>query len=356
MSDKPYTFDRVVRGILNLVYIAAFIWIMRELSGVLLPFAIAMILAFITDPIVVFFQRFLKKRSLSIAVTLILFLVLMIGFWMVMIPTISHEVNRAGKLVVNYASSVEKPDWMPENINASIKELTQSEEFQSLLTPTGIKKAAEKVLPQVWSSLSIVSGLLFSLIGLFIILLYYIFLLSDFPSISASWKSYIPEKFREQVSMMVNDLNEGMTSYFKYQTVIALIESAMFAIGFWIIGIPMAIVLGIFVGLLYFIPYMQNLGFVPAAFLGLILSLETGQNFGFIIIELLILFAIVAVVQETFLIPRIMGNLTGLNPAIILLSITVWGSLMGVFGMIIAVPITTIIISYYKRFVLKMDE
>ncbi|MBR5172756.1 MAG: AI-2E family transporter, partial [Phascolarctobacterium sp.] len=58
-------------------------------------------------------------------------------------------------------------------------------------------------------------------------------------------------------------------------------------------------------------------------------------------------------IQDLFLVPKIMGDVTGMNPAIILLSLSIWGALLGVTGMIIALPMTTLCISYYKRFVLK---
>jgi len=74
-----------------------------------------------------------------------------------------------------------------------------------------------------------------------------------------------------------------------------------------------------------------------------------------LLLALLIVIVIVQIVQDLFLTPKIMGKMTGLNPALILLSLSVWGSLLGIVGMIIALPMTTLILSYYKRFVLNDD-
>jgi len=129
----------------------------------------------------------------------------------------------------------------------------------------------------------------------------------------------------------------------------------LFSIGFVIIGLPMAILFGLFVGLLNLVPYLQTVAFVPGIFLVLMKSIESGSSFGTELIWMLVVFAVVQTIQDMFLVPKIMGKVTGLKPAVILLSLSVWGSLMGMVGLIIALPLTTLIISYYKRFVLNEE-
>jgi predicted PurR-regulated permease PerM len=86
--------------------------------------------------------------------------------------------------------------------------------------------------------------------------------------------------------------------------------------------------------------------------MGLLQSVETGQNYGSVLLGIAVVFTLIQVLEDMVLTPRIMGRVTGLNPAVILLSLSIWGSLMGMVGMIIALPMTTLMISYYKRFVL----
>jgi len=90
--------------------------------------------------------------------------------------------------------------------------------------------------------------------------------------------------------------------------------------------------------------------------MGLLRSVETGQTYGSVLLGIAIVFISIQVVEDLILTPKIMGKVTGLNPAIILLSLSVWGSLLGIVGMIIALPLTTLIMSYYKRFVLEADQ
>jgi predicted PurR-regulated permease PerM len=144
-----------------------------------------------------------------------------------------------------------------------------------------------------------------------------------------------------------------MKVYFRAQTTIAMIVGVLMAIGFSIINLPMAITLGLFIGVLNIVPYLQVVGFIPAVFLSLLKAIENGQDFFQVFLGVFIVIAIVQVIQETILIPRIMGKAYNMNPAIILLSLSIWGSIMGLLGMLLALPFTTLIISYYKQLVLR---
>ena len=119
---------------------------------------------------------------------------------------------------------------------------------------------------------------------------------------------------------------------------------------------PMAIGLGLFIGLLNMVPYLQLVGFIPTIILAIVKAADTGQNFWFIMLMALIVFAVVQIIQDTILTPKIMGHVTGLNSAIILLSLSIWGSLLGILGMIIALPMTTLLINYYQKYVIKSEK
>jgi predicted PurR-regulated permease PerM len=83
---------------------------------------------------------------------------------------------------------------------------------------------------------------------------------------------------------------------------------------------------------------------------------DTGQSFWMIMLGALIVFAVVQIIQDTILTPKIMGHVTGLNPAIILLSLSIWGSLLGILGMVIALPMTSLLITYYQKYVIKNKQ
>ena len=158
------------------------------------------------------------------------------------------------------------------------------------------------------------------------------------------------------MSGIFKDVESGMAGYFRGQSLGALCVGILFAIGFVIIDFPLAIPLGLFIGFLNLVPYLQTLGFVPALMLSLLKAHDTGESFWVIFLSAVAVFAIVQTIQDTIIVPKVMGHVTGLNAAVILLSLSVWGSLLGFIGLIIALPLTTILISYYKRYVLEKGD
>ena len=127
----------------------------------------------------------------------------------------------------------------------------------------------------------------------------------------------------------------------------------MFSLGFLIIGFPMPIALGCFIGIISFIPYVQLVGFIPATILALLKAADTGQNFWWLILGVILVYIVVQIFQDAYFTPKIMGKIMGLSPAMILLSLSIWGYMLGIIGLIIALPATTLITSYYKRYVIK---
>ena len=178
----------------------------------------------------------------------------------------------------------------------------------------------------------------------------------DYEAIGSGWTGLVPKKYRETSIRIVNDVKDGMNRYFRGQALVAFLVGVLFSIGFVIIDFPLAIGFGLFIGLLNMVPYLQLIALVPTVLLALLKAADTGENFWWILACALIVFCVVQVIQDGFIVPKVMGKITGLNPAIILLSLSIWGALMGVVGMIIALPCTTILLSYYKRYIKKQEE
>ena len=166
----------------------------------------------------------------------------------------------------------------------------------------------------------------------------------------------IPERYRPFLQGLAEDVEYSMNRYFRGQSLIALSVGVLLAIGFKIINFPLAVTLGLFIGVLNLIPYMQAIGIIPMILLSLLRSAETGENFWLIFGMAILVLGIVQCIQDLYLTPRIMGKAMGLNPAIILLSLSIWGTILGFIGLIIALPLTTLCLSYYKRFILHEDN
>lgn len=358
IKHQPYTFDRVVRMILTAVIFGAILYVVNMLRDVLGPFIIAVFIAYLLDPLVGFFQNTCRIRHRGLAVIITVFVVtLVLSLATVfLVPTFIQEMNKMVHLIREYLQSVEVRDTLPFELDKSIKELIRETELITYLNFDNITQMLKKVLPGFWNLFSGSMRVVASLVGVLVVLIYTIFILMDFQKMGRLWLGIIPVQYREVSSEVLEDLGSSMNLYFRSQGLVALIVGVLLAIGFKIIGLPMAIILGLFIGALNIVPYLQLVGILPAMLLALLKAMETQQNFWHVALMVLVVLAIVQLIQETVLVPRIMGKAYGMNPAIVLLALSIWGSLMGLIGMLLALPLTSVISSYYKRFVLHEDE
>ena len=208
----------------------------------------------------------------------------------------------------------------------------------------------------MWAVISQSISIVSSVFSLTMVVLYTLFILLDYEEISKGWSQLLPRRYRPFAKRLVADVEEGMNKYFRGQALVALCVGILFSIGFTIIDFPLAVALGMFIGLLNMVPYLQLLGFIPTIILAIVKAADTGQNFWLIMLMALVVFAVVQIIQDTVLVPKIMGHVTGLNSAIILLSLSIWGSLLGILGMIIALPMTTLLINYYQKYIIKQSK
>ncbi len=359
-SSKPYTFDRVVRIGLTILVILALISVLRYLSSVLVPFAVAWLLAYFINPLVNFLQHKarLKHRILAVLTSLVLVIGALVGLFLLVVPVLGREFSDMGGLLTNYLNNstlaTQASSYLPENFNTFIEKLSKDEEVRDLLNAENLGQLANilgaKVLPGIWGIFSGSLNFLIGIIGLSIILLYLVFILLDYETFIKRWQRLIPPSYRATVTTVIDDVSTAMNRYFRAQAFVASIVGILFAVGFSLISLPMGFALGLFFGLLNMVPYLQLIGFLPASLLALMHSLETGQNFWTMMLLVLLVFIVVQIIQDAILVPKIMGDVTGLNSAVILLSLSVWGKLLGILGLIIALPISSVLVSYYNRF------
>ena len=355
---KEITFDRFIRGLIAIIVCVAVYLLVNRLSGVLLPFLIAWLFCYLVYPIVKFFQYKLKfkNRLLSIFVVLSLVAAVLVGCCYLVIPPIVQEFATLKEFVFNYISSDGNNATIPAVVNEFMHEYVDMAAVESYFSVERIGELVKAALPKIWDVLSQSFSVVYILVAIFMFLVYVLFILKDYERLARGWVTLIPEKYRERVVRLAEDVEDSMSDYFRGQALVALCVGILFSIGFLIIDFPLAIGFGLFVGLLNIVPYLQTVALVPTVFLALVKAANTGDNFWWILVAAGIVFLVVQVIQETILIPRIMNKVTGLNPAIILLSLSVWGSLLGLVGMIIALPATSLLLSYYRRFLRKQEE
>jgi predicted PurR-regulated permease PerM len=358
IKSKPFTFDRVVRLLIGLSTLVFVFFLVNRLSGALLPFLIAWLIAYLLQPFVRFFRITLKFKSLvlSIACTLLLVVGSLIGLVWVLAPMVSGEISKLSQLLILYTRGLNVNTFLPLEWQNEIRHYLLHFNIQSVFQDQNIMMVVKKLTPELWNIVNSSLDFILGLAAGVIVILYLILILLNYDKLVTGLFTIIPPKYRVLVTGIIVDIENGMNRYFRGQALISLIVGALFAIGFSIIHLPLAIILGLFIAIINMVPYLKVIAIIPSATMGLLRSVETGQGYGSILLGIAIVFVVIQLIEDLILTPKIMGKVTGLNPAVILLSLSVWGSLLGVVGMIIALPLTTLMMSYYKRFVLHEDK
>ncbi|MBE6295634.1 MAG: AI-2E family transporter [Bacteroidales bacterium] len=239
---------------------------------------------------------------------------------------------------------------IPEPVVNFFKSVAEENGLAALLSSSENIEFNEFVVNKLKYLLFGTADLLQAMFTVGIILLYLFFILLDFERLSESWTLYIPKRWRNVTIKLWDDLVYGMNQYFRGQALVAFCVGVLFSIGFLIIDFPAAIAFGMFIGILNLVPYLQTLSLIPMALLSVLEAANTGDDFWMIFLSALIVLAVVQVIQDVFLVPLIMGKRMNLHPAVILLSLSIWGHLLGLLGMIVALPLTTLILGYLKRY------
>ena len=353
-NRQPYTFDRVVRILITLSIFGAILWLINNLAGVLLPFCIACLVAYMLEPIVQFNRRVfrLEGRVIAILLTLLETTTAIVALGFIFVPSLNSEVQQMAIMFKEYASAKTDSALIPAEVHDLIRKAIDFKKLSELLTAQDIKSFVDILASFISSGVNIVMGI----VGWFIVVLYIVFIMLDYEKLMRGFKRMVPPKYRRIVFSIGHDVKTSMNLYFRGQSLVALCVGILFSIGFLIIDLPLAVVLGLFIGFLNLVPYLQLISLVPTTLLCIVYSVDTGCDFWVIWWQCMAVYAIVQVIQDLFIVPKIMGKTMGLNPAIILLSLSVWGSLFGFIGLIIALPLTTLVLSYYNRYIIGEEK
>lgn len=353
-ASRPYTFDRVIRLLITLAVVATILWLLNALKDVLLPFLVACLIAYLFEPFVQFNRQLLhlKGRIVAIFVTLFeaIFLLGMLCYFFV--PSIVSEIHSMAALLHNYSTASISIKYLPPELHDMLRKYIDFDLLARKLMEQDMNTVVDKLTMVVSGGLHMV----LAIVGWLIVFLYVIFIMLDYDRLMLGFKLMVPPRYRKITYKVANDIKNSMNHYFRGQALISCCVAVVYCTGFWLAGLPLAVLLGLGTAVLFMIPYCQYISLIPVTLLCLVSSAGEGSDFWTMWWECIATFAAVQVIGDLVLTPRIMGKAMGLNPAIILLSLSVWGSLLGFIGLIIALPLTTLLLSYYEQYVILRNN
>ena len=353
---KEITFDKFIRFTGIVLLVVCVFALVRYLSGVLLPFFVAWFFAYLLYPMVKFVETRLhvKVRALSIIVSMVFVLAVIGGIVWLIVPPMIEQFEKLGDILGSWARHTTHTNNLTALIQGWINE--NQSQIETYLKSKDFSDALKTALPKVADVLGQTASVVVSVVASMITLLYMFFILLDYEYLTDNWIKIFPKKNRPFWQSLMQDVERELNNYIRGQGLVALCMGIMFCVGFSIIDFPMAIGLGILIGILDLVPYLHTFALIPTAFLALLKAADTGQNFWLVFGLAVGVFVVVQIVTDMVVTPKIMGKAMGLNPAILLLSLSVWGAILGFIGLIIALPLTTLIMAYWQRYVTKEHD
>ena len=307
---------------------------------ILVPMLCSLALAYLLAPVVAWFERRGWSRSSSVlltisgaAVALALILIFILpGFWGQLVKSYDQARERLGN-----KERVESLRQKVRQISPPVFDFLESK----------VKKPGDSDLPErvfgmagQWLQKGLFSlvNVTASLLDLLLIPFFVYYLLADYSAMRAHLDRLIPPRHRAVASTLISRINFVISSYVRNQLVIALVMGVLYSIGFAVARVPLALSIGLLSGLLNFIPYLGTLT-------GLTLSLSfVALDGGGIarILGVLAVFIIVQSVEGYYLTPKLLGGSLDLHPMWVLVGLMIGGSLFGILGIILAVPVIAI--------------
>lgn len=360
---RIWTVDRIMR---LMMYAAVFVVVVGTtyyLRNVLFPFFAAFLLAYIVDPMVNRLQVKVKHRIIAVLIVLLSITLVLTGSMLIFVPKVINEVQYLGSLLVRMfndsAWSERLSEYIPSYVWDFIRESSGAEKFALALQSIDSWESAEnvisKILPGAWGVVSKTVTIVLGLSTGAMMFLYLVFIMLDMPKLRSGVASLVPKRYQSDAFDMAHEVDRFMGSYFRAQSLVALSVGVLYAIGFSIMGLPMGIAFGLFSGVLNMVPYLQLTSIPLALVLAIVYALDTGMPFWEVALLVLLVYLVVQVIQDFFLVPHIIGKSMNLPPVGILLSLSIWGKLLGFLGLLVAVPFTCLCLVFIRKLQKKSE-
>ena len=354
---RIWTVDRVMRLLIMAAGVGILLWVLHYLSGVLAPFFAAFLIAYIFDPLVTRIQSKVKYRIVAVIAVLTLMVLVVGGALWLFVPMVVGEIRHLGELIpklFNDSTWAERLSmFVPKNLWQEIKTFISWNKvavaMQTLDFWNAAQSVAGKVLPSAWNVLAKTSNLFVWLSGAILIFMYLVFIMLDMPKLRGGIKKLFPTRYKEGASDFAKKMDMFMGSYFRAQSLVALTVGILYAIGFGIIGLPMGVAFGLFSGALNMVPYLQLATIPVALLLAVVYALDKGMPFWEVALLVSAVYLIVQIIEDMFLVPKIVGSSMDLPPVGILLSLSIWGKLLGFLGLIVAIPFTCLCLVFIRK-------
>jgi predicted PurR-regulated permease PerM len=322
---------------LTIVAIIAFL--LYLLAPILLPFVSAALLAYLGDPLVDRLEKMKLSRTLSVVVVFLLIFAFLIPFFLFLIPLLKEQVGSLLHQLPDYI------DWLVVNLQPMLQDKL------GLSLPTLDVEQVKETFTKEWTNAGgflkglirtvshsglIVAGWLANIILIPVITFY---LLRDWDKLVAYIHDILPRSIEGKVTQLMHESDEVLGAFLRGQMLVMLALGVIYSVGLRIIGLEFSLLIGLFAGLLSFIPYMGLIVGILIAGIAMLFQTHDVTN----LLWVFLVFGIAQMIEGMFLTPVLVGDRIGLHPVTVIFAVLAGGQLFGFFGILLALPVFAVI-------------
>lgn len=303
-------------------------------SSILLPFVLGMVIAYLLDPVADWFERRGFSRLMATIIILFLFISIFVAVILIVVPVISSQIANFAKRVPEYLDRLQDLAVAarsgPLAFLFTSEESTLEQDFAQLVSDSSALFTS--FLQQVWSS----SLAVVNFVSLFVVTpVVAFYMLLDWDHMVAKVDSWVPRQHRTTVRRIARDMDRSIAGFVRGQGSVCLILGTYYAVGLTLLGLNFGLLIGLFAGLISFIPYIGSM-------LGLVLSIGVAlvqfwPDWPWIIGVAAVFFS-GQFFEGNILQPKLVGASVGLHPVWLMFALFAFGALFGFVGLLIAVP------------------
>jgi len=354
--SRAVTSNPWVRFLAFLVGLFLIMWMVYELRDIFVPFALALIAAYVLDPVVCVLQRIGLPRWVAIVLMVFLVLAAVAVVLIITIPLISEEITEGVPHLVEgskrLAARFQQSEFL-DSIRVRAEALLEGkslEEWLALKVGGLLENRMKDILVSggklLRGTLTGTIGLIMYIFQLVLFFVVFIYFLKDINALKSWAKGLIPEKSKDNVLRVASSIDQNMRAFFRGQLIVAIILAVLYSVGLSIVGVPFGVMIGTISGAANIVPYLGvAIGLIPSL---IMVALATQHWFQFV--GVILVFSFAQTVEGTILTPKIVGDRVRLHPVAIILALMVFGKLLGFFGMLFAVPIASVIKVAFNEF------
>jgi predicted PurR-regulated permease PerM len=333
-ADRDFLARTARRLVIGAIVLAVVLALLRVLDAALTPLAAAFVIAYLLDPVIDRFEARSVSRSVAIFVLLALVGVAVLGALFVIVPKLQREITGVAERMPGYLERLVDVVIPQVEDRLGIELPHTFDDVIARVRAGEIPLPLDSMRAVLTRTLAAVFGTVTSLVGLLVIPILAYYLLVEFDDLVARMALWVPPRQRGYVVEKARTVDRLISGFLRGQLLVAMTLGVLYAIGFTVIGVDLAIGVGLLAGALALVPYLG--GATALATASILVVLEFGIDwhlaavFGW--------YAVVQAIEGFVLTPRIVGHSVGLHPAVVIVALLIGGDLFGFLGLLVAVP------------------